>query len=253
MTTKCKLSKQSEQFLASLRVYLFSSGKKEDEVDEIVEELKVHLIDAEEDGKSVEHIIGSSPSEYMESISNEMSLDYKTWIGYMLLFIIGTFVFLISNDLLKGHVALSTLQIIGNLLVVIIFVFITFAAFRYISVKNISNVKAVTILSVIFLFDIILLVGVNLLDRKVNTPIIHFGFWGTLLLGIVSVIFIVAMSIWAKTWILIVVIAFTTLPDYFVAMTNFTHDTQLIASTIIMYGGIGTYVFFAFRNMNAEA
>lgn len=37
-----QLSAKSKKFLEDLRVYLFSSGKNEDETEEVIEELEVH-------------------------------------------------------------------------------------------------------------------------------------------------------------------------------------------------------------------
>jgi hypothetical protein len=71
------LSKESEQFLIELRLYLISKGKKDKEIDEIVEELEVHLLEAEAEGKDVTHIIGGSPKQYMKSIGESMTTDYR--------------------------------------------------------------------------------------------------------------------------------------------------------------------------------
>ena|SRR5690625_3616153 len=89
-----KLSEDSKEFLENLRVYLFSSGKNSEEIEEIeeiVEELQVHLSEAEKSGKPMEKIIGNSPKEYMEMISDEMVIDYRSWIKYIFLIIFGSF------------------------------------------------------------------------------------------------------------------------------------------------------------------
>lgn len=97
-----QLSAKSSNFLGDLRVYLLSSGKDEKEVEDIVQELEVHLIEAEEKGKSVEQVIGQSPGEYMARISKEMSTDFSSEFKYILLIIFGGFSFSILPDLLKG-------------------------------------------------------------------------------------------------------------------------------------------------------
>ncbi|MFD9625270.1 hypothetical protein [Peribacillus muralis] len=68
------LSNESQLFLENLRLYLFSSGKKTEEVEDIMEELAAHLFEAERNDKSVEHIIGRSPKEYMKLLSDECLL-----------------------------------------------------------------------------------------------------------------------------------------------------------------------------------
>jgi uncharacterized membrane-anchored protein len=42
--------KKAEQFLVELRFYLMSKGKNDQEINEITEELEVHLMEAEAEG-----------------------------------------------------------------------------------------------------------------------------------------------------------------------------------------------------------
>lgn len=246
MTTDLHLSKKSKKFLEDLRVYLFSSGKNEQETAEIVEELATHLSAAEENGKSIEKVIGDSPKAYMESVSKEMPVDYKTWIKYMFIFIFGAFTFLIADDLLEGTVAFSVLESIGSLIITIISILTLFVLYKFISSKGLSDKKIFPLLAVWAIVQLGLFVGLIFVDRAVETPMIEFGFWGSLILGILVLIFVAAVSIWAKTFILIVVITFTTLPAYFLNMTNLQLETQLIVEMVIMYGGIGSYLLFYF-------
>jgi hypothetical protein len=71
------LSKKSEQFLIELRMYLISKGKNDSEINEITEELEVHLLEAEANGKDVSNIIGDSPKQYMKSIGKSMKTDFR--------------------------------------------------------------------------------------------------------------------------------------------------------------------------------
>lgn len=71
------LSKESEQFLSELHWYLISKGKNDREINEITEELEVHLMEAESEGKDVSHIIGESPKKYIKSIGKSMRTDYR--------------------------------------------------------------------------------------------------------------------------------------------------------------------------------
>ncbi|MDI3412093.1 MULTISPECIES: hypothetical protein [Bacillus] len=97
MNNELKLSDKSKLFLENLRLYLFSSGKNLDEIEEIVEELEVHLTEAEKSGKPIEKIIGKSPKEYMEMVSNEMVIDYRTWIKYICLIFLDHFLLRFSR------------------------------------------------------------------------------------------------------------------------------------------------------------
>ncbi|MGG1574580.1 hypothetical protein [Fictibacillus sp. NRS-1165] len=96
-----ELSKQSQEFLQNLRLYLFSSGRKKSEIEEITEELGDHLREAERNGKSITHIIGQSPEQYMESIAKEMKVDYFGWSKVIPVLISGAFACLCSEMPLK--------------------------------------------------------------------------------------------------------------------------------------------------------
>ena len=97
-----QLSVKSEKFIDDLRVYLFSSGKNDQEIKEITEELEAHLHEAEQNGKSIDQIVGASPKEYMMSISSEMKTDYRSWAKYFPLIVVGAMSFSIFGDLLQG-------------------------------------------------------------------------------------------------------------------------------------------------------
>ena len=87
-----ELSDKSRKFVDDLRLYLFSSGKNDQEIREIAEELEDHLHEAERNGKSIEQIVGASPKEYMVSISSEMNIDYRALAKYIPLIFIGSYV-----------------------------------------------------------------------------------------------------------------------------------------------------------------
>ncbi len=135
--------------MEELRVYLFSSGKKEDEIDEIVEELEVHLLEAEEQGKPIEKVVGDSPKAYMEQLSSVMDIDTKTWFKYALIIILGSFSFKIIGDLLRGELSYSILAIIGHIVISGMFILGLFGAFRYISARQVSNVKQFFTLAIV--------------------------------------------------------------------------------------------------------
>ena len=133
-----QLSNKSKSFLENLRLYLFSSGKNSEEIEGIVEELEVHLIEAEKNGKSIDKIIGKSPKEYMEMVSKEMVIDYRTWIKYIGLIIFGSFSLTIFPDLLEGNLSYSVLEIVGYILIGAIFITTIFTGLKYISTTNLS-------------------------------------------------------------------------------------------------------------------
>lgn len=247
LKNELKLSKKSKEFLENLRVYLFSSGKQEDEIEGIVNELEIHLSEAEKNGKSIEKIIGKSPKEYMEMVSNEMVIDYRTWIKYICIIIFGSFSFTIFPDLLAGDLSYSVLEIIGHIVIAAIFIASVFTGFKHISTTNHPPIIQGLILSGIVALPIALFVGLIYLNRAFATPIIHFGNMSSIIIGVITALFIIGVSIWAKSWSLIIIMSLLTIPDYLLNLTTLQYETQLIISTIITFGGIAIYLWILFK------
>lgn len=122
MKNELQLSKKSQEFIENLNLYLFSSGKNPDEIEDIVSELEVHLFEAEKKGKPIEKIIGKSPKEYMKMVSDEMVIDYRTWFKYICFIVFGSFSFSIFIDLWEGNLSYSILEIIGHIVIGAIFI-----------------------------------------------------------------------------------------------------------------------------------
>lgn len=101
------LSKQAEQFLVELRMYLMSKGKNDKDINEITEELEVHLMEAEAAGKDVNHIIGESPKAYMKSIGESMKTDYRQLAGLVPLMILVLGAYLSIGPAIEGTFSIS--------------------------------------------------------------------------------------------------------------------------------------------------
>lgn len=247
MKNELQLSKKSQDFLENLSVYLFSSGKRTDEIEDIVSELEVHLFEAEKEGKPIEKIIGKSPKEYMKMVSDEMEIDYRTWFKYICFIIFGSFSFSIFIDLWEGNLSYSILEIIGHIVIGAIFITSVFTGFKFISTTNRSLKIQGLILGCIVILPMALFFGLIYLNRAIDTPVIHFGNKGSLVIGMIAAIILIGVSIWAKSWTLIVIMAFLVLPDYLLNLTSMQEETQLILGIIITYGGIGSYLWILSR------
>ncbi|MBT2684729.1 DUF1129 family protein [Bacillus sp. ISL-37] len=101
------VSKRAEQFLVELRMYLISKGKNDQEINEITEELEVHLTEAEAAGKDVSHIIGDSPKNYMKSIGESMKTDYRQLAGLVPLMILLLAAYLSIGPAIEGTFSVS--------------------------------------------------------------------------------------------------------------------------------------------------
>lgn len=81
------LSKQSEQFLTKLRVELLFRGKKEQEVNEIDDELRDHLTIAEENGEDVSDITNTPIAEYADHFAQQLNITQGIYKYIMYLFV----------------------------------------------------------------------------------------------------------------------------------------------------------------------
>lgn len=242
MERKETLSKESEEFLENLSVYLFSSGKKMKESEEIVEELRIHLQEAEKNGKSVKNIIGSSPKEYIESISNEMENDFRSWIKYLFLIIFGSFSFIVFQDLIHGTLSYSVLQIVGHIAIVLLFIGFLFFILRFLAVSNLRKKTQAVLIILLSIIQLLLFVGLIYADRIFTTPIIHFGVIGSIVIFFIMGGVVIGISIWSRTWILPIIIFLLIVPELVLGLTSLSYEFQIITSTIITY--IGFFIYF---------
>ena len=107
------LSKQADQFMIELRMYLMSKGKNDKEINEVIDELNDHLLQAEAEGKSIKDITGESPRAYMKSIGQEMGFDVRQFLRLApitALLIIAYFCF---TPAIQGDFSLSKIGIWG--------------------------------------------------------------------------------------------------------------------------------------------
>ncbi|MFG6147390.1 HAAS domain-containing protein [Halobacillus sp. B23F22_1] len=245
-----QLSTKSQKFLEDLRVYLFSSGKNSDEIEEITEELEVHLREAEKHGKPIEKVVGTSPKEYMEMISAEMVIAYRTWFKYICLIILGSFSITIFPDLMEGSLSYSVLELVGHLIIAALFIAAVFTGFKYLAASHASFNKQVFLLGGIALLPIVLFVGLIYFNRVIDTPIIYFGQPGSLVIGIIATLVILGVSIWAQSWILVFIVALITLPDYFLSLTSLHQETQFIIQPLIVIVGFAVYLWLSHQAEN---
>jgi uncharacterized membrane-anchored protein len=242
-----QLSKKSEKFIDDLKLYLFSSGKNDNEIKEITEELEVHLYEAEQNGKSIDQIVGASPKEYMMSISSEMKNDYRAWAKYVPLIIIGAMSFSILGDLIKGPLSYSLLKIIGTIVNSILFLGGVMFAFRYAARNQVSKIKEFLIFMLPIMFSMLFIGAILIIDSIYKTPIIDFGFAGSLLIGFIFLVFIVFFSVWAKTAVLLVTLLALHLPTYILSLTAFSEEAQLITSMMVTYLLMGLYLLYVVK------
>ncbi|HEK9102731.1 NADH dehydrogenase subunit [Bacillus pfraonensis] len=130
------LSTKSEQFLIELRMYLLQRGKKDEDINAIVEELEVHLTEAESRGQSVDHIIGKSRKQHMKNIGKELPTDKEGLLVIIPAAILVIIAYMCFAPALRGEFKISqNILLFGSLPV-----FLTIAIFAVVFFKGLPKV-----------------------------------------------------------------------------------------------------------------
>ncbi|WP_173918241.1 DUF1129 family protein [Halobacillus sp. Marseille-Q1614] len=246
------LSKQSEEFLENLQLYLTSAGRSEHQIEEIVGELEDHLTEAESEGKNVDSLIGQSPKEYMEQIAAEMPLNRRTVFQYISMIILGAFAYILLGDVINGGITLSVLELAGYPMVVILFTLLTAAVFRYMASSSPRKTKEWILFGILGFTPIVLFGALIFANQYYSTSSIEFNTAANVIAAVAAVAVFVGMAIWSKTWFTIIIPLLLFVPELLVKLTSFTKETQLAVSSSAMFIGMMTYLFFIGRKAKAE-
>ncbi|MEK3889157.1 DUF1129 family protein [Bacillus sp. FSL K6-3431] len=224
------LTKKSANFIDNLRLYLITSGKNEDEVKELTEELREHLIESEKRGKNMDDIIGGTPAAYMESIKAEMKTDYTGLVKNIPVYFLGVIAYFIMGPAIRGEFELNMIQVIGFPIVaaaaLLIYVaFLRQAGKKQYSSKRLFLVGMIASTSVMVLF-ILLLLGSNLIVKSFFQASATVN-W--VIVGVCAFVFI-AGAIWSKTWFTIWIPLLLFIPDVLFRFSNLGDETILIIS-----------------------
>lgn len=246
------LTKESKTFLENLRLYLMTSGKRSSEIEEIVGELEDHLLEAETNGKPINKIIGQTPKQYMEQLSNEMANDYAGWLKYVPIIIVGMFAYIVIGDVIEGKLSYSVLQLIGYPVIGLFFIFLVGMVFRHIAANQPSKLKESTIFYMIGLLPICLFIGLIMLDRYYDTPVIYFGSFGIAIMASLSVLTLIGVSVWSKTWISIVLPIIMYLPGVLLDLISLQEMTKIWIDFVVVIVGAGGYFWVSFKLANKD-
>ena len=224
------LTTKSMNFIDNLRMYLLTSGKNENEVKEVTEELRDHLIESEKRGKSIDEIIEGTPEAYMDSIKLEMKTDYISLVKNIPIYFLGTIAYFIMGPSIRGEFELNIVQLIGFPIISVIslliyVVFFQKAGKNQYSSKKLFFIGMIASSSVTALF-ILLLLGSNFLIEPFYkaSPIV------TLVIIVICVAVFIMIAIIGNTLSAIWIPALLFVPDYFYRFSNLTDEKILIIS-----------------------
>lgn len=239
------LSKKSIDFLENLRVYLFSSGKNEKEIEEIIREVEDRLYEAEKNGENVDDIITKASKEYMAQLTNEMSSDFEGLLKYIPIMILGAMSYILMGDAIRGEIEYSLLDLIGYPFIFLFSLFLTVALFKYAANNKIPKIKEWLIVGILGITPMILSLLLFYLNSYYELSVIQVGVVGNVIAIVVSSLVFIGIAIWSKTWVTAILPIFLFLPEILINMTNLQDSTKLILNSIFipLCGGSSLFIY----------
>ncbi|WP_342491673.1 hypothetical protein MKX52_06080 [Bacillus sp. FSL R5-0422] len=183
------VSKETRHVLLELKLYLISKGKNQDEIDELMDELTTHAVEAEKDGKTGEALFGGDPRGYADELAKEMSGNHKDWVPFVSAFLIGSLFYMILSDAISQSLSYSWYALIGYPLVLVANVIMIIVMFRA-SAFQIGS-RAFLYFWILGIFQLTSMVTIKLLDQKLGTPLLVLTSgqrWGVILLMLLCII-----------------------------------------------------------------
>jgi hypothetical protein len=245
------LSKDSEQFLVELRLYLISKGKNDSEINEITEELEDHLLEAEAAGKDIKHIIGESPKQYMKNIGNSMKTDFRQMIVLIPMMVLLIASYFSIGPAIEGKFSLSKeilmVALMGGILGISIYSLLLFKV-----IPKIFQSK----------WGYFLVFGIFLLVTGIGVMILFWyekqGFEPTYVatpfqnnLIVISCLIIFAVSaIYTKTWITIVIPLLTSigpLANRYLPKEINNNPTYIFYTVLLLLGITAVVIIFLLK------
>ncbi|WP_040979565.1 HAAS domain-containing protein [Oceanobacillus jeddahense] len=253
---RSKLSSESNRFIEKLRLYLFSQGIEQSDIEEVADNLAQKLYEMEQNNEPIEQITDKSPQEYLDILKEEAKKTKKTadqsisWlIPYIL---IGAIIFMVFGDVLRGVlygeiVAYSFFRILSTVVIGLLFIAGSAFAVRYTSKNQLSGSKEYMILAIPAAISMLLFIAAYFMDGYVESSLVTIQSLGNMiLLGIVTVIAIL-LSVWAKTWILPVILIAWNFPPLILENTPLGVDMQAFLSIILTVLIVGAYIYLEFQ------
>lgn len=247
-----KLSKEAETFVENLYLYLLTTGKKEKEIKEIVEELTDHLQEAEANGKNISEITGDSPKAYMESLAKEMQTDLIEWGKLLPHVFISLIAYTLIGKVILGENQISLLVGLGSLLISVFMLGMYVVIFRFISSRNVSNKKAFALifplqLLIIGMFIVLMFYGNNygpvyMIDTVTKQ----------LLFFLIPFVYLCWFAWWSKSWVVFFPVILY-LPNLLVKPLPMSEEMKTITSSIIFFVFLfGYFIWIIWQGKKAQ-
>src|SRR5688572_25000569 len=125
---RTKLSSESNRFIEKLRLYLFSQGIEQSDIEDVADNLAQQLYEMEQNNEPIEQITNQSPQEYVDKLKKEVDEKKNPFVSWLIPYIlIGAIVFMLFGDVLRGVlygeiVAYSLFRILSTVVIGLLFI-----------------------------------------------------------------------------------------------------------------------------------
>ncbi|MGM0898337.1 MAG: DUF1129 family protein [Bacillota bacterium] len=203
------LSAKSEQFLIELRMYLMQRGKSDEDINGIVDELESHLIESEQNGRSVESIVGKDPEQYMKSINESLPVATRELLVLIPATILVILAYLAVVPALSGTFSLSHNVLLWGAVPVLV----TLAIYALVLTKGLPKLHESPVKMAL------LILGVNLLTiglwvllyvwlgKQADTSYFVATAAQNYLIAAICIVIFIVYALYTKSWITIIVAA----------------------------------------------
>ncbi|PGM94831.1 DUF1129 domain-containing protein [Bacillus cereus] len=245
-----KVSKEGEKFLIDTKVYLITKGIKEADLDAFLEDAELHLIEGEQEGKTVNDIFGDSPKEYAEELAKEMEKDKGGSIKTILGMIIGIGGYwLLTNILFESpnhEFTLTNVQLIGYPIVLMITIVGIVFAFKMSSFK--SKIKEFSIIYVAALLPILLLVLLMFMNKWYGTPVLQLTTMQSYILAGVILLVLLIGEAYMLGWIGILAVIMPLLIMFVFKELGKQNPYWGILEPLLLYGSLYVLMRWSLKN-----
>lgn len=247
-----KLSKEAEAFIENLHLYLLTSGKKDKEIKEIVEELSDHLREAEANGKNISEVTGDSPKEYMESLAREMQTDLKEWGKLLPHVFISLIAYTLIGKIILGENQISLLVGIGSIIICFFMLGMYIVLFRFVASRNVSTKKTIGLVAPLQLlltglFFVLMFYGNNygpvyMIDALAKQTLFF----------IIPFAYLCWFAWWSKSWVVFVPVLIY-LPSVIVNPLSMSEEMKsIISSVFLMIIMVGYFIWIIWKGKKEQ-
>ncbi len=245
-----KISKEGEKFLIDTKVYLITKGIKEEDVDAFLEDAELHLIEGEQERKTVKDIFGDSPKAYAEELAKEMEKDKDGSIKSILAMVIGIGGYWLLTNVLFGssnhEFTLTNVQLIGYPIVLMITIVGIIVAFKMSSFK--SKIKEFSIIYVAALLPILLLVLLMFMNKWYGTPVLQLTTMQSYILAGVILLILLIGEAYILGWIGILAVIVPLLIMFVFKELGKQNLYWGMLEPLLLYGSLYLLMRWSFKN-----